>query len=113
MKSLGGLALLAGSNEIIHNLMDPVNTAFANGASRMINSGANTGTMAQRLQIVFTTTGSPGDPTNSGKSNGLGDLEILNDFQPVEMVTASGTMLTIMEYRMPVKPELMVWQYNY
>lgn len=85
MKSLGGLALLAGSNEIIHNLMDPVNISFANGASRMINSGVNTGTMAQRLQIVATTTGTPGDPTNCGKANGLGDLEILTDYQPIEI----------------------------
>jgi SdrD B-like domain/Secretion system C-terminal sorting domain len=85
MKSDGGLALLAGSNEVIHTLMDPVNTAFANGASRMINSGANAGNMAQRLQLVATTTGNPGDPTNSGKSNGLGDLEILTDYQPIEI----------------------------
>jgi hypothetical protein len=85
VKSDGGLGLLAGSNEIMHTLMDPVNTAFANGVSRMINSGANTGTMAQRLELVVTTAGTPGDPTNSGKSNGLGDLEILTDYQPIEI----------------------------
>jgi protocatechuate 3,4-dioxygenase beta subunit len=85
VKSDGGLCLLAGSNEITHTIMDPVNTTFANGVSRMINSGANTGTMAQRLELVATTTGTPGDPTNSGKSNGLGDLEILTDYQPIEI----------------------------
>ncbi len=85
IKSNGGLGLLAGSNEVVHTIMDPVTTSFANGASRLINSGANTGTMAQRLQIVATTTGTPGDPTNSGKSNGLGDIEILTDYQPIEI----------------------------
>jgi SdrD B-like domain/Secretion system C-terminal sorting domain len=85
MKSDGGLALLAGSNELIHNLMDPVTTSFANGVSRLINSGANAGTMCQRLDLVITTTGTPGNPTNSGKSNGLGDIEILTDYQPIEI----------------------------
>jgi hypothetical protein len=85
MKSDGGIALLAGANEIIYNLMDPVTTSYTNGVSTMINSGANAGNMAQRLQLVATTTGSPGDPTNCGKANGLGDLEILTDYQPVEI----------------------------
>ncbi len=82
MKTLGTLALLPGANEVVTNLMDPVNTAFANGAARMINSGANAGNMAQRLQLVATTTG---DPTNGGKSNGMGDLELLTDYQPIEV----------------------------
>lgn len=85
MKSDGGLALLAGSTEIVHTIMDPVTTSFANGAARMFNSGASTGNMAQRLQLVATVTGTPGDPTNSGKANGLGDLEIITDYQPVEV----------------------------
>jgi hypothetical protein len=82
MKSNGGLGLLAGSNEVIHTLMDPVNNAFANGASRMVNSGASTGNMSQRLQLVATVTN---DPTNAGKSNGLGDIEIITDYQPIEV----------------------------
>ncbi len=82
MKSLGTIALLAGSNEVVTDLMDPVNTSFANGAARMINSGTNAGNMAQRLQLVVTTAG---DPTNGGKSNGMGDLELLTDYQPIEV----------------------------
>lgn len=84
-KSDGGLALLAGSNEVLTSLMDPVDVSFANGAIRLINSGANAGTMAQRLQLVVTVTGAPGDPTNCGKSNGLGDVEVLGDYQPIEV----------------------------
>jgi trimeric autotransporter adhesin len=84
-KSNGGLALLAGSNEVMHTLMDPVNSAFANGVSKMFNAGASAGNMSQRLQLVATTTGSPGDPTNSGKANGIGDLEIITDYQPIEI----------------------------
>ncbi len=85
MKSNGGIALLAGSNEVAHTLMDPVNTAFTNGVSKMFNAGASAGNMSQRLQLVATTTGAPGDPTNSGKAGGLGDLEIINDYQPIEI----------------------------
>jgi SdrD B-like domain/Secretion system C-terminal sorting domain len=82
MKTNGGLALLAGSNEVVHTLMDPVNTSFTNGVSRMVNSGTNVGNMSQRLQLVVTATD---DPTNGGKSGGLGDLEVINDYQPIEI----------------------------
>jgi protocatechuate 3,4-dioxygenase beta subunit len=41
--------------------------------------------MSQRLQLIATTTGSPGDPANMGKANGLGDLELLTDYQPIEI----------------------------
>jgi protocatechuate 3,4-dioxygenase beta subunit len=85
VKSDGGLALLAGSNEVMHTLMDPVSVAFAQGVSRCFNSGASAGDMSQRLQLVATTTGTPGDPTNSGKANGMGDLEIITDYQPIEI----------------------------
>jgi protocatechuate 3,4-dioxygenase beta subunit len=84
-KSNGGLALLAGSNEVSHTLMDPVSAAFTNGVSKMFNAGASAGTMSQRLQLVATATGSPGDPTNGGKTGGLGDLELLTDYQPIEV----------------------------
>jgi SdrD B-like domain/Secretion system C-terminal sorting domain len=85
VKSNGGLALLAGSNEVVHTLMDPVSITFAQGAIKMFNSGASAGTMSQRLQLVTTTTGTPGDPTNAGKAGGLGDLEVINDYQPIEI----------------------------
>jgi protocatechuate 3,4-dioxygenase beta subunit len=85
VKSNGGLALLAGSNELAHTLMDPVTVTFAQGAIKMFNSGASAGNMSQRLQLVATVTGTPGDPTNGGKSGGLGDLEIINDYQPIEI----------------------------
>lgn len=85
VKSNGGVALLAGSNEVIHTLMDPIAATFTNGAIKMFNSGASAGNMSQRLQLVATTTGTPGDPTNSGKSNGMGDVEIITDYQPVEI----------------------------
>jgi protocatechuate 3,4-dioxygenase beta subunit len=85
VKSNGGLALLAGSNEVVHTLMDPVAATFTQGAIKMFNSGPSVGNMSQRLQLVTTTTGTPGDPTNSGKAGGLGDLEVINDYQPIEI----------------------------
>ncbi len=85
VKSNGGLALLAGANEVSHTIMDPVATTFTNGVSKFFNSGASAGSMSQRLDLIFTTTGAPGDPTNAGKAGGLGDLEVLADYQPIEI----------------------------
>lgn len=85
VKSNGGLALLAGSNEVVHTLMDPVDVTFTQGVIKMFNSGASAGNMSQRIQLSATTTGTPGDPTNSGKAGGLGDLEVINDYQPIEV----------------------------
>jgi hypothetical protein len=85
VKSNAGLALLSGSNEVMHTIMDPQSIAFAQGVSKLFNSGASAGDMSQRIQLVATTTGAPGDPTNVGKSGGVGDLEILGDYQPIEI----------------------------
>ncbi len=85
VKSNGGIALLAGSNEVAHTLMDPIITSYAQGINKCFNSGANAGNMSQRLELLLTTTGTPGDPANNGKSNGVGDLELLTDAQPIEI----------------------------
>jgi hypothetical protein len=81
-KTDAGLALLPGKNEVMHTLMDPVATAYTQGVSTMFNTGASAGDMSQRLQLNISVTN---DPTNMGKAGGLGDLEILTDYQPIEI----------------------------
>ena len=87
-KSDGSLALLAGSGEVVHTVMDPENTSYAQGVGKMFNSGTATtvGNMSQRMQLVTTTTTpAPGDPTNMGKAGGMCDIEILTEYQPIEV----------------------------
>lgn len=81
-KSDGTLALLPGSNEVVHTLMDPINTAYTQGLSKMFNSGASAGNMSQRIQLTIT---AAGDPSNMGKAGGLGDIELLTDYEPIEI----------------------------
>jgi len=85
MKTNGGLALLAGANEIIHTAMDPVSASYTNGIIKNYNAGAQAGNMSQRLQLTLTTSGTPGDPANFGKAGGIGDVELLTDYQPIEI----------------------------
>ncbi len=89
-KNNGGLGRLFGTNEVVFTLMDPVTVAFTGGVMRMaINNntnGTNTvlhGNMVQRLQLVSPST-SP-DPSSHGKANGMGDLEVLNEYQPIQI----------------------------
>jgi protocatechuate 3,4-dioxygenase beta subunit len=101
LKSNGGLALLHGSEELMSTLMDPVNATFTQGTmkawnhvedpAKLTGTATNTnidGNMSQRIQLTLTTTAANGDagsPLNSGKANGMGDLEIINNFQPIEI----------------------------
>ena len=77
--SLGGLALLAGKNEVAETVFDPV-AAFRAGGVRWFD---NTTGQAPRGYQVFGTDASSG--STFGKANGLGDLELLCANQPIEV----------------------------
>ena len=88
-KTNGGLALLAGSNEVANTAMDPATSGFTQGVLKNYNKTSGTagspGNMSQRIQLVATTTTPTQDPLNMGKGNGLGNIELLNDAQPIEI----------------------------
>jgi hypothetical protein len=85
-KGDGSMALVHGSNEYIFTLMDPANTAFTSGLERMVinTNGANAinGNMVQRLEL---TAAVANDPSNMGKANAMGDIEVLTPYQPIEV----------------------------
>jgi SdrD B-like domain/Secretion system C-terminal sorting domain len=95
VKSNGGIALMAGYDELIHTAMDPDGIAFASGLLRFANKGEATGTnagnMTDQQQLIpwppgTAPPGSPApDPTTMGKSNGIGDVEILHEAMPIEI----------------------------
>jgi SdrD B-like domain/Secretion system C-terminal sorting domain len=93
VKSNGGIALMAGYDEMIHTAMDADGIAFTAGLLRFANKGEATGTTAGNMtdQQQFqpwppgTAPTSPGDPTTMGKSNGMGDVELLQDAMPIEI----------------------------
>jgi hypothetical protein len=87
MKGVGGLAFLPGSNEVMMTTMDPLATAYTNGVTKHTNKAAGaltTGNMSARLELIVTDQATP-SPANMGKSNGIGDLEIMTDAMPVEI----------------------------
>jgi hypothetical protein len=85
LKGDGGLGVLHGSNELIFSAMDPVNNAFTSGVIRtVINTNGNAlhGNMVQRIEVVPFATN---DPSNNGKANAIGDIELLTEFIPIEI----------------------------
>ncbi len=104
-KTSGGIAVLHGSEELGVTLMDPATTTFTSGVMKMynvVNDAAKPtaagvaatnmhGNMSQRIQLTATNTsgtsaaGEVGDPLNNGKANGVGDLEVLTNYQPIEI----------------------------
>jgi SdrD B-like domain/Secretion system C-terminal sorting domain len=84
-KGDGGMALVHGSNEYIFTMMDPVNATFTSGLERMVvntNGAAVNGNMVQRLEL---TSFVANDPSNMGKANAMGDVEVLTPYQPIEV----------------------------
>jgi SdrD B-like domain/Secretion system C-terminal sorting domain len=84
-KGDGGMAVLRGSNEYIFTLMDPVNATFTSGLERMVvntNGAAINGNMVQRLELSSFVAN---DPSNMGKANAMGDVEVLTPYQPIEV----------------------------
>lgn len=78
--SLGGLALLSGNNEVVETVFDPV-VAPRSGGIRWFD---NTNGSSPRGYEVFGQDAG-GQGATFGKANGLGDLELLCDSQPIEV----------------------------
>lgn len=78
--SLGGIALLAGKNEVVETVFDPVN-AFRAGGVRWFDN--TTGQAPRAYEIFGQDAGGLG--VTFGKVNGLGDLELLCANQPIEV----------------------------
>lgn len=71
-KSQGGLALLPGSDKVTMGTMNPKGMAWTSGVAWLSNT---TGALTQDLYIT----------DRLGKSNGMGDLELLNELPPIEI----------------------------
>lgn len=76
--SSGGIALLLGKNEVVETVFDPV-LAFRAGGVRWFNN--TTGASPRGYQIF----GTDANGDTFGKANGLGDLELLCNNQPIEV----------------------------
>lgn len=93
VKANGGLALFAGYDELINTAMDPDGRSYTSGLLRFSNGGVATGTNAgnmtdqQELVPGFgnAAPAASGDPSQMGKSNGMGDVEILCDAMKLEI----------------------------
>jgi hypothetical protein len=79
--SAGGLALLAGSDNVVMTSMDPANELHTGGLRRLVNStGASAGPVdGAYLYNKYSPYG------DWGKANGMGDIELLTDPAPVEV----------------------------
>jgi hypothetical protein len=82
LKSNGGLAYLPGYNEVMTTAIDPMSTGYSNGLIKNVNTGAQAGNMAARMDLIINPSG---DPANMGKSASLGDLELLLDAEAMEI----------------------------
>jgi len=79
--SLGGIALLPGSNEVVMTAYDPIagddGTIFDTGGSITLNT--QTGAYVRAFRIYSSST------TTFGKGNGLGDIELACDPAPLQL----------------------------
>lgn len=80
----GGLAMIKGTDSIATTTMDPLR-AWSGGISWFSNTNGDNG----RDYEIFAGTGTGTFPTaavgDAGKSNGLGDLELVSDNAPLEI----------------------------
>gem|GEM_PF-1257973 len=77
--SLGGLAVLPGRDEVAAAVMDPTTNIDAGGIRRFRNSNG-TGSPSTSVQIYESS-----NVSTFGKANGLGDLEVGCNYQPIEI----------------------------
>ncbi|WP_192579011.1 SdrD B-like domain-containing protein [Fibrisoma limi] len=77
--SVGGLAVLPGRDEVAATVMDPTTNIDAGGIRRFRNSNG-TGSPSTSVQIYESS-----NVATFGKANGLGDLEIGCNYQPIEI----------------------------
>ncbi len=93
VKSNGGLALLAGSDEVINTAISPEGRTFTAGVLRFSNlglyAGTNAGNMTDQQELIpgsaYGNPGMGGSPASFGKANGIGDVEILCDAMSIEI----------------------------
>ena len=78
--ALGGLGFLPGHNEIVTDVFDPLAEVRSGGVKWFNNT---TGATNSSYQIFGTDAG--GSTATFGKANGLGDLELACDVQPIEV----------------------------
>ena len=75
---VGGLALLPGSNEVLTTVFDPIN--LDSGGFKWFNN--TNGAATENYELYF---GASTNEPQFGKANGLGDVEILCNAQPIEI----------------------------
>ena len=75
---VGGLALLPGSNEVLTTVFDPIN--LDSGGFKWFNN--TSGAAIENYELYF---GASTNEPQFGKANGLGDVEILCNPQPIEI----------------------------
>ncbi len=92
-KSLGGISILPGYDEVVQTSLSPLGRTFTSGLLKMSNSGltlgCNAGNMTDQQELVPGIASSApsitGLPSGFGKANGLGDVEVLNEAMPIEI----------------------------
>lgn len=87
LSSLGGLAVLGGSGQVIMTAMDPNDIFNTGGVKRLVNAtGAKAG---ESFTTASPTAGfylyTDNDITSYGKANGIGDVELLCGPAPVQI----------------------------
>jgi trimeric autotransporter adhesin len=82
LKSNGGLAYLAGYNEVVTTAIDPINVAYTNGIIKNVNLGTAAGNMSARMNLITSTST---NPARLGKAAALGEVEVLADAQSMEI----------------------------
>jgi trimeric autotransporter adhesin len=82
LKSNGGLAYLPGYNEMVTTAIDPVDAIFTNGIIKNTNLGTAAGNMSARLNLLASESD---NPAKMGKAAALGEVEILQDAQSMEI----------------------------
>ena len=78
--SMGSVALLKGTNEMIAVVMDP--NRIWSGGTEKLSTSTGAGIASTDYELYYTASGSQ---ATFGKANGLGEIEILTEESPVEV----------------------------
>ncbi|MFT6018473.1 MAG: gliding motility-associated-like protein/uncharacterized repeat protein (TIGR01451 family) [Flavobacteriales bacterium] len=82
--SLGALSLLRGTNEVMASVINPVN--FNSGGVRRFNLMTGISNTTDGYQL-YQTVSFPGGNGNAAKGGGVGDVELLCDAPPIELLS--------------------------
>ena len=83
--TIGGLAVLPGTGEVMSTSYDPVTMAANYGTGGVISLSTTTGVRPRNGYQLYRTDNATSDKATAGKGVGLGDLEILCDPAPIEL----------------------------